>query len=172
MPQAFYSRCKTYLTFTFTINCFEKFVYKSLKDVFCSKFKTSQFGFRPDSSTCYALIYLHNFITNSLDDPCIGAVQLLSYDYSKAFDSVSHSIIVDCLSKCNFPDNFIQWILSYLCNRSQSVRIGSSLSTQCSVTSGVPQGSVVGPALFSIVVSGLNVLVAKRLLSNMPMIFV
>ena len=44
---------------------FEKCVHiKSLKDVFCSKFKTSQFGFRPDSSTCCALIYLHNFITN------------------------------------------------------------------------------------------------------------
>jgi hypothetical protein len=135
---------------------FERLVYKSLIETFCSNFGASQFGFKPLSSTCCALIYLHNFVTVSLDDPTIGGVQLLSYDFAKAFDSVSHSIIINSLEVCNFPPNFIKWVSSYLNNRRQSVRIGSTLSNNCRVTSGIPQGSVLGPALFSIVVSSFN----------------
>ena len=137
---------------------FEKFVYNSMFDTFVRNFGSTQFGFRPHSSTTHALISLHDFVTSSLDRDDIGGVQIVSYDFSKAFDKVSHAIIIDSLTYCKFPTNFIDWTKSYLRMRMQRVRIGSVVSDVRTITSGVPQGSVLGPALFSVVVSSFSTL--------------
>ena len=132
---------------------FEKLVFDSLKDTFICNFGTSQFGFRPNSSTTLALIALNDFVTRTLDQPNIAGVQVVSYDFTKAFDKAAHSVVISSLADCKFPSSFIAWVNSYLCNRYQCVRIGSVVSKPGKVTSGVPQGSVLGPALFSIIVS-------------------
>ena len=132
---------------------FERFVFNSLSHFFFDNYGLNQFGFRPKSSTCSALITLHDFVTRMLDRTDVTGVQIVSYDYSKAFDKLCHSVIFRRLCEIGFPNDFIVWIMSYLSNRRQSVRVASTLSDLVDVTSGVPQGSVLGPALFSIVVA-------------------
>ena len=74
-------------------------------------------------------------------------------DLSKAFDSVSHTILIDKL-KMAAIDAF--WFQDYLSNRSQSVRLNNTVSKQASIMYGVPQGSILGPILFNIYVSDMS----------------
>ena len=81
---------------------------------------------------------------------------MIALDYEKAFDSLNHYTIISKLIDCKFPATIIKLIISYLTNRKQSVRISNVTSDWKSITSGVPQGSILGPSLFSLVMSDLN----------------
>ena len=135
---------------------FEKFIFNPVQPVFYSKFDNNQFGFRPNSSTTCALIKLYNHITKSCDNSAVKGVQLVALDYAKAFDSLDHCSIFLELVYCGFPTSFVKLIVSYLTNRKQCVRINNITSDWQHVSSGVPQGSVLGPTLFSLVMSDLN----------------
>ena len=136
---------------------FEKIVFRLLKPTFNRSFGDLQFGFREKSSTECALIALHDHITSCYDDSkCLG-VQVVAFDYSKAFDKLKHDVIVKHLLQLHFPFHFIKWLYSFLTGRSQSVRLGHDCISEAIITtSGVPQGSVLSPALFSTVISSLN----------------
>ena len=68
-------------------------------------------------------------------------------------NKLCHSVISQSLCNTGSPNSFIVWIMSYLSGRKQRVRINSTLSDPANVTSGVPQGSVLCPALFSVVIA-------------------
>ena len=113
-----------------------------------------QFGYKPNSSTTCALICLYNKITEILKNDVLG-VAVVSLDFSKAFDTISHSILINKLCELSFPPNFISWTRSYLSERTQRVILDNTLSDLLSISSGVPQGSLLGPFLFILYISHL-----------------
>jgi hypothetical protein len=86
---------------------------------------------------------------------------LVFLDLSAAFDTIDHSVLLSCL-ECRFGLNgvVLDWFRSYLSNRKQSVRISGKSSTPSPLLFGVPQGSVLGPVLFTMYLSPLDDIVS------------
>ena len=107
---------------------------------FLSKF---QFGFRKNYSAQQCLMALIDLWKKSVDKN--KAFGILLTDLSKAFDCVNHTLLIAKLAAYGLDEISLRFLLSYLKNRTQKVRINNTYSTLKDIKYGVPQGSVLGP---------------------------
>ena len=107
-----------------------------------------QFAFRPTGSTTAALIYILYHITLLLETN--DYVRCLPVDFSKAFDTVNHFILIEKLQKLDIPLIVINWIINFLTDRKQQVVINGRRYSRLSITRSILQGSGLGLLLFLI----------------------
>lgn len=111
----------------------------------------TQSGFRQSYSCTTALLNITDDILEATDNGKSTALVLL--DYSKAFDTIDHELLFAVLYHLGFSNNAVQLFKNYFYKRSQRVKVQSNFSESRQITQGVPQGSILGPLLYTIYTS-------------------
>ena len=134
---------------------FEMAIHEQLSNYFTtnSLLCTQQYGFMKNTSTELAALELIDRLLNQLN--ARKNPMNLHLDLSKAFDSISHDILLDKLRYYGVTDGSIQLLKSYLSNRKQYVQLDDVMSSMQYIKTLLPQGSIVGPLFFSIYINDI-----------------
>lgn len=134
---------------------FEKCLLKRIGNEFYRRYDGNQYAYRPKSSTACVLVEIVNFISEKLQNRDVQGCHLLSLDLAKGFDRVSRDLLVSKMIADGFPGYTITFMNNYLTSRSLRVRWKEHVSSSCVSSTGIPQGSSIGPIIFAYFVSDL-----------------
>ena len=120
-----------------------------------------QSAYRPQHSTETALAKVHSDLTKAVDEKKVALLLLL--DLSAAFDTIDHELLLDrCEKLFGLASTPLQWLRSYMAERTQRVLVEDASSSTRKLTCGVPQGSVLGPLLFIMYTTPLGDLLRRE----------
>ena len=148
-----FNNCRPVSLLNVLSKVFEKVMYNRLIE-FLEMYKilvNQQFGFRKLHSPYMALMILMEKLITALEnnDTVVG----IFLDFSKAFDTVDHDILLSKLFHHGIRGPAHKWFTSYISNRKQYVTYNGTSSTMRNITCGVPQGSILGPLIFFLYIS-------------------
>ena len=117
-------------------------------------FNPNQHGFRKGHSCLSELLDHYDNVLDFLNDS--NNVDVIYLDFAKAFDKVDFGIVLQKIKKLGVDNKTFKWILSFLTGRTQNVVVNDQFSDEKPVISGVPQGSVLGPLIFLILLGDID----------------
>ena len=109
----------------------------------CRDLYDDQYAFRPTGSTTAALINLVKDISDLL--AVYPYVHLITFDISKAFDSIQHRTLTDKLADLPIPDRIYNWMVEYFQDRCHVTKVGNKISAPIGINASIVQGSGIGP---------------------------
>ena len=139
----------------------ERIIHDQFHDyrTYHNMFSSEQSGFRPKHSILTTLLEVSDYILKNMDaGHFVGAVFL---DLKKAFDTVCYPILINKLHSFGVGGLELDWFTSYLPNRKQIIKVGTATSDMASVNFDVPQGSILGPLLFTLYINSLPLIVSN-----------
>jgi hypothetical protein len=141
---------------------FEILLHDTISPFVKNQLSNFQHGFVKGRSTVTNLCSFVQFVADCMNDR--SQVDVVFTDLSKAFDTIDHPILLEKLSKFGLCTNFVEFFRSYFSGRCQYVNCAGFQSHVINVSSGVPQGSILGPLLFNVFINNIADVVDSQIL--------